>query len=258
VADLLNGYGFAQQAEAAYKAFIAAGPKQPERVLVLARFLARQGRVTEAMGLFKQAWSTCRPEQVATAALSVFDVPSADESQRRQVEAWVAEAVRRQPDSALLAARLATIFIRQGRFDEAEQLSRGILAKHPDNVGALNSLAWLLSFRDSTKAREAVQLINRATQILGENPSLADTRAVARIQSGQVDRAVEDLVAIRKNAPTNPSFAFHLAWAYQVKGQIDRARTELFEAEKLGLKPGALDPLELAVFQRLRKELHPG
>jgi len=69
---------------------------------------------------------------------------------------------------------------------------------------------------------------------------------------------VEELLAIRKQVPQNPSFALHLAWAYHAKGQNDQARTELQEAVKLGLKPQALDPLELAVFQRLRKELFPG
>jgi Flp pilus assembly protein TadD len=93
--------------------------------------------------------------------------------------------------------------------------------------------------------------------IEGEAPSLADTRAVARIQLGQVDQALADLLAIRKQSPRRPSFALHLAWAYHAKGRDDRARTELREAEKLGLKPGTLDPLERAIFQRLRKELSP-
>ena len=73
------------------------------------------------------------------------------------------------------------------------------------------------------------------SKVQGENPSLLETRAVARIKSGQVDRAVEELLAIRKQAPQNPSFALHLAWAYQAKGQNDQARAELQNAEKLGL-----------------------
>ncbi len=50
VADLLNRYGFAKEAEAAYKAFIARDPKQPERALALAQFLARQDRVCRGDG----------------------------------------------------------------------------------------------------------------------------------------------------------------------------------------------------------------
>jgi Flp pilus assembly protein TadD len=150
------------------------------------------------------------------------------------------------------------IWFRQSRYDEAEGLFRRLVAANPDSPDALNNLAWLLALRDSGKAVEAVDLINHAIAIQGEDPSLADTLAVARIQLGQIDQALEDLLAVRKQSPQNPNFALHLAWAYHAKGQTDQARTELQEAEKLGLKPRALDPLELAVLQRLQKELSPG
>ena len=257
VADLLNRYGFAKEAEAPYRAFIARDPKQPERVLQLAQFLARQDRASEAMEILKKARTTCRPEPVAIAAMLVHEAPSAKEADKRQIEDWAAEVVQKRPDAVLLAAKLAVIRIRQGRFDEAETLCRRVLAGSPDNVGALNSLAWLLALRGRGNPGEALALIDHALKVVGDNPSLADTRAVARIKSGQIDRAVEELLAIRKQAPRNPSFAFHLAWAYHAKGQNAQARTELEDAEKLGLIPKALDPLELAVLQQLRKELFP-
>src|SRR5262249_41947967 len=159
-------------------------------------------------------WSTCRPEQVAAAALPLFDAPSTADVQKRQVEAWVAEAVRKRPDAVLLTSKLGVIWIRQGRFDEAEGLFRRLLAADPDSADALNSLAWLIALRDPGKAGEAVALIDRAVTIQGESPSLADTRAVARIQLRQVDQALAELLAIRKQSPLNPSFALHLAWAY--------------------------------------------
>jgi tetratricopeptide (TPR) repeat protein len=257
IADLLNRYGFAKQAEAAYKAFVARDPKQPERVLALAGFLARQDRVPEAMEMLKKAWATCRPEQVATAALPVFDAPSASEDQKRQVEAWLVEAVRQRPESVLLTAKLGSIWVNQGRFDETEALCRRVLVSAPDNAGALNTLAWLLSMRDHGNADEAIKLMDRAIQILGASPPLADTRAVAYIKSGRLDQAVEELLAVRRLAPQKSSFALHLAWAYQAKGQGDQARLQLREAESLGLKSGSLNPLELTVFQRLQKELTP-
>jgi predicted Zn-dependent protease len=257
IADLLNRYGFAKEAEAAYKAFIARDPKQPERVLALAGFLAHQDRVPEAMDLFKKAWTTCPPDQVAAAALPVYDAQSASEDQKRQVEAWLVEAVRRRPDSVLLTAKLGIIWVNQGRFDETEALCRRVLASAPDNAAALNTLAWLLSMRDHGNADEAIKLVDRAIQILGASPPLADTRAVAHIKSGRLDQAVEELLAVRRLSPQKSTFALHLAWAYQAKGQTDQARLQLREAERLALKSEALDPLELTVFRRLQKELTP-
>jgi cellulose synthase operon protein C len=258
VADLLNRYGFAREAEAAYKAFMAREPREPERSLVLAQFLARQDRPVEAMKILDDAWKTCRPEQVAASALMVFNAPSAGEAEKQQVEAWVAEAVRRQPTATLLASKLGVIRIRQGRFDEAEGLFRRLLASDPDNVDALNNLAWMLALRDQGKIDEALALIDRAIHVQGPTSSLFDTRAVVLIRAGQFDQALKELSKAKADNAHNPSFALHLAWAYQAGGQSDRARTQLQEAEKLGLKPHALDPLELAIFQRLAKALSSG
>jgi tetratricopeptide (TPR) repeat protein len=258
VADLFKAYGFAREAEAGYMAFIARAPEQPARTLALASFLAQQDRVAEAMEILKKAWTTCRPEQVAVVALSLYDAPSAGDGERRQIEAWTTKAVQEHPELDLLASKLGVIYLRQGRFDDAERILRRVIDGHPDNADALNGLAWLLSLRDSGRASEAVRLIDRAIEIQGKAPALADTRAVALIQLGQADRALEDLLQVRKQSPRNPSYALHLAWAYRAKGQDDQARSQLDEADRLGLKLQALDPLERAIVVKLRQELSRG
>jgi Flp pilus assembly protein TadD len=78
------------------------------------------------------------------------------------------------------------------------------------------------------------------------------------MQLGQVSEAMEELLVIRKEDPRNPSFALHLAWAYHAKGLMEQARAELREAEKLGLQPGRVDPLEMALFERLTKAMSSG
>ena len=61
VAKLLDRYGFAEQAEAAFKSSIGSDPSQPERFIGLAQFLARQDRVSEAMDILRKAWSSGMP-----------------------------------------------------------------------------------------------------------------------------------------------------------------------------------------------------
>jgi tetratricopeptide (TPR) repeat protein len=258
VADLFSRYGFTREAEEAYKAFAASDPSQPERSLALAQFLAHQDRIPEVMEILKKAWTSCRPEQVAIVALPLYDAPSTGDPEKRQIEAWVAEAVRKKPDATTLASKLGLIWILQGRFDEAEALFRRLLAGNPDNIDALNNLAWLLALRDHGKPQEALKLINHAIEVRGVVPYLVDTRAVVLIRAGQFDQALIDLDRARTIDPRKPSLALHRAWAYQATGRSDWARTQLQEAEKLGLKASRLDPLERAIFQRLRKELSPG
>jgi len=255
VAELLNYYGFANQAEAAYKAFIARDPKQPERLLALIQFLARRDRVSEAMEILQKAWTICRPEPVATAALALYDAPSVDDSQRRQVEALVAEAVRKRPGAVLLAAKLGVIWIRQGRFDDAEGLFRRLLTSDPDNTDALNSLAWLLALQDQSKTQEALALVDRAIEIQGPIPSLLDTRAVVLIRAGQPGKAIQDLREVQTRDPGNPTAALHLGWAYQKSGQVDEARTAFQKARELGWKLANRDPLERAFMEKLQRDL---
>src|SRR5262249_26771807 len=114
VAELLNRYGFAKEAEEAYKAYVARDPSQPERSLVLVQFLVSQERAPEAMAILKKAWSTCRPEEVAAAALPLYHAASAGEAEKRQTEAWVGEALKKQPNAVGLRVKLGTIWLRQG------------------------------------------------------------------------------------------------------------------------------------------------
>jgi len=187
--------------------------------------------------------------------LLLYDAPSAGEAEKRQIEAWLAEAVQKRPDATLLASKLGVIGIRQGRFDEAEGLFRRLLASNPDNVDALNNLAWLLALRDQGKAHEALELINHAIEVGGTVPSLVDTRAVVLIRAGQLERAVQDLTEAQGRDPARPSLARHLAWVYQTMGRSDEAKRAFQKAGELGWRVANSDPLERAFMDRLRKDL---
>jgi cellulose synthase operon protein C len=258
VATLLERFGFVKEAEAAYNAFIDGSPKEPDRSLVMASFLARQSRTKDAVAIIEKARTTCRPEAIARIALALYNAPSADDSLRRQVEAWVSEAIRKSPSTTLaFRPRLATIYLMQGRYDDAETLLRKALVNDPKPIDALNALAWLLSLRQTGESREALALIDRAIEKGGPISTLVDTRAVVLIRSGEPGRAAEVLLAAQQADPRNVSLALHLAWAYQVAGKITAAREQFHRAQELGLKPADRDPLERVVIDGLEKVLAP-
>ncbi|MGP0065145.1 MAG: tetratricopeptide repeat protein [Isosphaeraceae bacterium] len=257
VAGLLERFGFAGEAESAYKAFIVRKPDEPERVLTLASFLARQDRTKEAVAILDEASRTCRPEAVAGASLMLFVAPSADEDVKRRVEAWIVEALRKSPSAAAaLRPKLATIYSKQGRYDEAETLFRQILISEPDNVETLNNLAWVLAVREPGVPREALELVDRAIEKAGHLSTLVDTRAVALIRVGEADRAAQELRDAKRADPENVSLALHLAWAYQAAGKPDEAQKAFRLAEELGLKPESRAPLERDFIDRLRRQLN--
>ena len=83
-----------------------------------------------------------------------------DEAGRRAAEA----IGKGGPAARLLRPKLAAIYCRQGRYDEAEALFRSVLREEPGNVEALNNLAWELALRESGEPREALALIDRAIE----------------------------------------------------------------------------------------------
>ena len=134
-------------------------------------------------------------------------------------------------------------------------MCRQVLESRPDDTEALNNLAWLLAMRDQKETAQALSLIDKAIELNSSDPSLADTRAVILIRSGQHDRALEQLGAVHKQDPQDPGVAFHMAWAYRAMGDLNSARAKLQEAERLGIGPRTLDPRELVVLEELRKTL---
>src|SRR5262249_39084874 len=156
VAELLERYGHLRDAERAYRDYVAQDTKEPLRTLVLARFLARQGRVGEALGLCEAAWKACPPEPVAAVCLAVLSSgEDVTDEQRERVGSWLEEALRRQPGSIRIRLALATVRSLQRRHDQIESIYRDVLSASPDNLEALNNLAWLLAHR-AGKEREAL------------------------------------------------------------------------------------------------------
>ena len=261
VGNMLARYGFAREAEQAYKAYVARDPDRHERVLALARFYATTGRTSEAMKILSQTWMSLGKEQVAQVALAVYDSPAAAASEKQQVRTWVETVVKAQPDS-VLKGRLAGMRLQDGKTEEAISGLREILAGNPDDVGVLNNLAWILGLLDQPSTEEALKLIDHAIEVAGSDPSLFDTRAVILIRAGRFDEALQEIKSAQEmptERPTLPqTLAVHLAWAYQGKGQIAEARQAFRQAEAKGYRSESSGRLERPFMTRLRQDLGLG
>ena len=106
VADLFNRYGFAKEAEAGLQ-----GVHRPRTQATRAG--PRPGPVPGPPGSGRRgdgdlvkAWTTCRPEQVAAAALSLYDAPSAERAAETTGGSLGGRGRPEAARSALLTARL--------------------------------------------------------------------------------------------------------------------------------------------------------
>jgi len=251
-ADLLEEIGELNAAEYLFRQFAALSPQQ-EAAFILAKFLARQGRVVEALAVCEPHVATGEPDLISAAVVSVVSQGTATPEQLQQVDEWIQAAGARKPDSLICGVALADLRLLQHRFDDAEKLYQLILMKDKENLVALNNLAWLFAHAPG-RAGQALDPINRALEIAGAYPALLDTRAMAYLGNGQPKEAVKDLKEAFEGSDEPIGF-LHLALAYLQMKDDESAARAMAEAEKLGLRADALHPLEREKLERVLKAL---
>jgi len=222
--------------------------RRPESTLAFARFVARAGDLDGALDLCQQALETS-PSTATAAALGMVRALGGSEEHKARVEAWLETNVEQVPDSPAALLQLADLRDLQQQFDEAMQLYRRILELNPQNIVALNNLAWLLSVR-SEEHVEAEQLINTAIEHSGPVAVLLDTRGTIRFYKGDLQSAIEDFDASIAEQDI-PGTRFHRAQAHWAAGDRQAATADMQKAQAEGLSAENLQPLERDAYREL-------
>lgn len=121
------------------------------------------------------------------------------------------------PMRILLAQQLAEL----KQTDLAIREYRRVLESEPDNVVALNNLAWLLGASGSSKQSEALALAQRALAIAPGSPAILDTYGWLLHRAGQSREAVPLLERAVARRPTDPEMRRRLE---QVRAAVHRER----------------------------------
>src|SRR5262249_22961158 len=163
-------------------------------------------------------------------------------AQLQRAVRWLEEASQKNPDSLALLMHLAGLRQLQQKYSEAEQLYRHILLRNNRNPIAMNNLAWLIALENGNK-EEALDLINRAIELVGPVAELLDTRAVINLMRGKPELAIGDLRTALDEAPSATRY-FHLARAQLETKNLRAAQASLKDAKELHLTRESIHPLE--------------
>ena len=101
------------------------------------------------------------------------------------------------------------------------------IAVAPDNVVALNNLAWALG---QLGRPQALGYAQRAYRLAPQAPSVADTLGWILVRRGQSREALPYLEHATQLAPHDPDMAYHYAYALAKAGQQAEARAVLNRA----------------------------
>lgn len=118
-------------------------------------------------------------------------------------ESWLNEAPQN------LAAHLARAdwLMANNQETVAENHYEQVLAQQPNNVAALNNLAWVLREEDRDRA---LKLAQKASEIAPNSPAVLDTYGWILHLSGQQQKAAKYIEQARALAPNNEDIAEHL------------------------------------------------
>ncbi len=225
--------------------------KSPAAVLILAEFLARDDRVSDAIQLCSQAVNSAGPELAALIAASAVRLGKPRPSDFTAASAVIDAALKQKPKSIDLLISQAELRDAQGRYEDAITAYRAILAVEPSNEIALNNLSWLLAFQPNG-AGEALTLIDKAIANAGNQGNFLDTRGVILMNLGRYDEAIKTLGEAVSNARSPESY-YHLALAHHKGGQALEAGRSIRQAREDGFTSKYLHPLEIKDYEAFIK-----
>lgn len=225
---------------------------RPDKVFALVEALTRQKRTREALDRCEAAWKNCPPELVGAASLGVLRMAQPAAEDYARVERALLSAREGHPESIGVCMHLARLYEMREQFPQAEALYREVLERDPNNVIALNNLAWLLA-QQPTRSAEALRFIARAIDRAGPTANLLDTRGAVHLNHDKADLAVADLEAATADSPS-PSGYFRLARAQQMAKRRDAALTAFQKAKTAGLDPRQLHPAERVAYVQMARD----
>ena len=94
----------------------------------------------------------------------------------------------------------------------------------PDDVVAMNNLAW--AYRASNTAR-ALELVEQALRAVPDNAAIQDTHAMILLENGDYDEALAVNQKTLDAAPESPQFRYHRAQILAAAGRSAEALTLL-------------------------------
>ena len=210
---------------------------------VLADFLAQRGDPgDEAFALVRAAADAGDTRAAAETALGIATLPAAGPRWRDLADHLLDRARKDEPGANDLIEKQALLRHHQGKFAEEVALYRELLGRQPESYQFLNNMAWTLS-EELGDPKEGLNRADEALEKLGPEPHLLDTRGVILTRLGRLDDAIRDLEAAAEALPSG-TIDFHLARAYQMKGQADKYEKARACACRARLTPERLQPSE--------------
>jgi putative PEP-CTERM system TPR-repeat lipoprotein len=202
-------------------------PRESAGFIIESEIHARQKDWVPAIGAFRAALERDRSTDLAIRLHTLYTVADRSAEAARFAASWEAEAPKDAGFLSYMGMQLAS----RKDYAAAEAQYRKVLALRPDDPDTLNNLSWLLLRQGKAGALE---LAERANELVPEQANFMDTLAAALAADKQLKKALEwQQKAIAKD-PNAAGLRLNLAKLQIESGDRVQARAELQKLAALG------------------------
>ena len=199
----------------AARALLDRMPESRARTRGEAELSARQGKFEDSAQLYDQLYAQEPSQEIA-----LLGYDSARRAGRPNADAQLLRWHAEHPKDKQTNLVLASVALEKNELARAQSLYEDIVAVDPNQVTAINNLAWLYGER---KDPRATQFGERALAAEPNNPAVADTVGWLYVRGGDAARGLPLLERAAKALPAERDVNFHLAVALADTGGSARA-----------------------------------
>ena len=195
-------------------------PENLDVLMLSAAGESLSGNNQAAVELAQQAFA----QQPGNATLLSLGAYLAEEDRSDEALELFKNWLKENPDDVPVRMAVGNAMQVDQKIDEAMAAFEDILRLDPNNVVALNNLAWNIRNSDPAKAMEYAR---RASGIAPESPEVLDTLAVVEYANNEFKKAQRTVQKALRIRPENPSIIYHGAMIAAAMGDEAAAITTL-------------------------------
>jgi len=185
---------------------ISAAPDSAVGYVIKGDAILAMKKYQQALANFDKAWTITKSRDIALRRFKVTSRLSSVTEAAPILTGWLEE----QPDDEGVLLELATACFIDKQNKKAAIYFEKVLVLHPDNVVALNNLAWLYGLENKPRA---LVLAKKAYALQPESPSIIDTYGWILLKNNKTSEAHTMLKQAADMLPDVPEVQYHYAKA---------------------------------------------
>ncbi len=240
-----------QDATAVAQEAVSKLPKDRSLKMVLAGQLADTGKVDEGLAMARSLLNGTPDDREVYIALAQMFSRLRRWPEAEQNIAKAGEMSSKPEDKDYVNFIWGSIYERQKKYDQAEEMFKKVLADDPNSAMTLNYLGYMLADR-GTRLEEALGYVKKAIQLDPQNGAYLDSLGWTYFKLGNYQAAEQMLRKAVERIQNDPTVLDHLADVMQKTDRLKLAATywerALQEYEKS--LPSDIEPGDVAKVQK--------